>query len=115
MINLMAFNSFFKQFKSHEMLKDIYVSFCLGIQLYAGLTLSEKYTVKFVGVTGPSMVPTLDTSDNLIMLDCFTTKFIRNPKKGEIVMCQNQHKLGNTIIKRVLYTEGETAEFFSVS
>ena len=61
------------------------------------------------------MVPTLDMSDNLIMLDCFTTKFIRHPRKGEVVMCQNQHKIGSTIIKRVLFTEGETAEFFSVA
>ena len=82
-------------------------------QLYCGLMLSEKFAVRFVGVSGPSMMPTLDSRDNLIMLDCFTTRFLRSPAKGEVIMAMNPCKPGFTIIKRVLYSEGEMAKFYS--
>ena len=81
--------------------------------LYTGLMLSEKYSCRFVGVTGPSMIPTLDPRDNLVMLDCFTIAFLRSPRKGEVIMAQNPFKPGFTVIKRVLYTEGELAKFYS--
>ena len=92
---------------------DIYIAICMTAQLYAGLMLSERYSVRFIGVTGPSMVPTLDFRDNLVMLDCFTVQFLRNPLKGEVIMAHNPFKPGYTVIKRVLYTEGENARFFS--
>lgn len=57
------------------------------------------------------MLPTIDTRDNLIVLDCFTTRFIRNPRKNEIVLAENPFKPGHTIVKRVLYLEGEYADF----
>ena len=57
------------------------------------------------------MLPTIDERDNLILLDCFTTRFIRQPRKGEIVLAENPFKPGHTIVKRVLYLEGEYAEF----
>ena len=110
----MAFNKFHAYFsRGSQFSSDFYVSLCLAVQLYAGLMLSEKYSVRFVGVTGPSMVPTLEHRDNLVMLDCFTVRFIRYPKKGEVVMCHNPYKPGHTIIKRVINTEGELAELYS--
>ena len=75
--------------------------------------LSEKFSIRFQGVTGPSMMPTLDARDNLIMLDCFTTRFLRSPAKGEVIMALNPYKPGYTVIKRVLFTEGEQARFYS--
>ena len=59
------------------------------------------------------MCPTLDHRDNLVMLDCFTTQFVREPVKGEVIMAKNPYKPGNTIIKRVINTEGELADVFS--
>merc|ERR1712086_395523 len=75
--------------------------------------IADKYTYKIIGTQGPSMQPTLDDTNTLVVLDCFTTKFIRNPKVGEIVMAQNAFKPGALVVKRVLYTEGQTAEFYS--
>ena len=91
----------------------MYIAICMTASLYTALTLSEKYTVRFIGVTGPSMLPTLDSKDNLIMLDCFTVQFIRDPVKGEVIMANNPFKPGYTVIKRVLYKEGELARFLS--
>ena len=66
-----------------------------------------------MGVTGPSMCPTLDDNDNLVMVDCFTTSMLRYPRKGEVVMASNPYKPCYTVIKRVLYTEGEMANVYS--
>ena len=58
------------------------------------------------------MLPTIDSSDNLIVLDCFTTRFLRKPRKGEIILAENPFKPGHTIVKRVLNVEGEYADFY---
>jgi hypothetical protein len=47
-----------------------------------------------------------------LLLDSFTTKFIRNPKRNEVVLAENPFKPGYTIVKRVLYLENEVAEFY---
>lgn len=78
----------------------------------AAFMLSEHYICKIVGVKGPSMLPTIDSSDNLILLDCFTTRFLRKPRKGDIILAENPFKPGHTIVKRVLNVEGEYADFF---
>ena len=77
------------------------------------MMLSDRYTVRFVGVQGPSMLPVIDERDNLVMLDCFTTRFLRQPRKNEVIMAENPFKPGYTIVKRVLFLEGELAEFWS--
>ena len=59
------------------------------------------------------MLPAIDERDNLVMLDCFTTRFLRKPMKNEVIMAENPFKPGYTIVKRVLYLEGEMAEFWS--
>ena len=59
------------------------------------------------------MLPTLDDRNNLILLDCFTTSFIREPMVGEVVMVRNPYKQGHTLVKRVINKEGETAKFWS--
>ena len=70
--------NFWNRFASTRKLgRDFYVSLCITMQLYAGMMLSDKYTVRVVGVQGPSMLPAIDERDNLVMLDCFTTRFLR--------------------------------------
>ena len=93
--------------------REVYIALCMTAHLYSALMLSEKYTWRVIGVTGPSMMPTLDPRDNLVLLDCFTLAFLRGPRKGEVIMAQNPFKPGYTVIKRVLYTEGELAKFYS--
>ena len=93
--------------------KDLYVSFCLMMQMYAGMMLSDKYGLTCVCVQGPSMIPAIDMRDNLVLLDHFTTKFIRHPRRGEVILAENPFKPGFNIVKRVLCVEGEFAEFYS--
>ena len=77
--------------------------------------IADKYTFKVVATQGPSMAPIFDSRNTLVLLDCFTTRFIRRyqPHIGEIVVMQNPFKPGCTIVKRVIALEGEYAEFFS--
>ena len=57
------------------------------------------------------MLPTLDSSNNLLFIDNFTLRFVRKPKRGEVIVAQNPNKAKTTLVKRVKYLEGETAEF----
>ena len=59
------------------------------------------------------MLPVFEVNDNLLMVDCFTTRFIRNPRIGEIVITDNPFKPGATLVKRVIKCEGEMVEFYS--
>ena len=59
------------------------------------------------------MLPTFDQRDNLLLVDSFTSKFIRSPRKGEIVITENPFKPGATFVKRVAFTENEMATFYS--
>ena len=77
------------------------------------MMLADKYLFKVIGCQGPSMLPVFDLSDNLLFVDCFTTRFIRYPRKGEIVITDNPFKPGATLVKRVINVEGEMAEFYS--
>ncbi len=90
--------------------RDSYTFICIYLQLLGLYTLSEYYLCKIVGVNGPSMLPTIDTRDNLVLVDSFTTRFLRQPRKGEIILAENPFKPGHTIVKRVLYIAGERAE-----
>ena len=84
----MSFHSRFRAFlaKNRSEAREVFIAVCMTANLYSALMLSEKYTLRFIGVTGPSMVPTLDSRDNLIMVDCFTLNFLRGPHKGEVVL-----------------------------
>ena len=86
---------------------------CLFTQLYCALCLADKFTYRIVGVQGPSMMPVLEARDDLVLIDCFTHRFVRTPRKGEVVMAKNPYKPGHTVIKRVINTEGEIAKFWS--
>ena len=85
----------------------------LVFNVYAGMMLVDKYGFKVIGSHGPSMLPTFDALDNLVLVDTFTTRFIRRPRKGEIVITENPFKPGATLIKRIIHQENEMAEFFS--
>ena len=59
------------------------------------------------------MMPAIDERDNIVLLDHFTTRLIRHPRRNEVIMAENPFKPGYNIVKRVLYLEGEIAEFYS--
>ena len=57
------------------------------------------------------MLPTINSS-NILFLDSFTTTFVWNPKRNEIISAKNPFKKDYNVVKRVLYLEGEIAEFW---
>ena len=59
------------------------------------------------------MLPPFDTNNNLLIVDQFTSKFIRKPSVGEIVILSNPFKPSATLVKRITASEGEMAEFWS--
>ena len=77
------------------------------------MMLADKYLFRVIGTSGPSMLPTFDTNNNLLIVDQFTPKFIRKPKVGEIVILSNPFKPSATLVKRITASEGKMAEFWS--
>ncbi|TNV75330.1 hypothetical protein FGO68_gene11137 [Halteria grandinella] len=90
--------------------RDTYIALCLTGQLLTLAYLFDRYLFRLVGVKGPSMLPTIGERNNLLLLDCFTYAFLRSPQKNDIVVAENPFKPGHTLVKRVLYVEGEMAE-----
>lgn len=88
---------------------------CISGNTVAGYCLFHHFIGRTILVSGPSMLPTLDEQNNLLGIDCFTHRFIRNPKKGEVIIAWNPFKPNLTVIKRVKYTEGEMAEFMDLT
>ena len=79
--------------------------------VYASVSLIDRFGFKVYPISGPSMMPTFNVKDDLVLLDCFTHRFLRDPKKGEMVICNNPHKENATLVKRVKFVEGETAVY----
>jgi len=64
--------------------------------------------LRMVIVSGPSMLPTLQDGDRLILLNNI---FYGKPKYGDIVVAsKDSFKDGEPIIKRVIATEGQTVD-----
>ena len=112
--------SWFSKFFSAQAktnMTNTYVSASLIFQLWAAMLLTDKFAFRIIGTTGPSMLPTLDTKNNLVLVDAFTKKFIRKNgevHKGEIIVASNPYKEGATLVKRVKYVAGEMATFYSI-
>ncbi len=65
-----------------------------------------------MGVKGQSMLPTFAESNDLLLLDSFSIRVLgKKPEKGQVILASNPFKGGFRVRKRVMYTEGEIAEF----
>lgn len=89
--------------------KDL-LSTLLSLAVMVGICL---LILNFVGsrvsVEGTSMYPTLDDKDQLVE-DIFTYKFVRDPKRFEIVIFKLKNDPGTHYIKRVIGLPGETVQ-----
>ena len=99
-------------FKNITNLKKFYYFHLLQLNTLFGFILLDKYGFKTTGCYGPSMLPTIDRKDNIVLIDCFTHRFLRNPKKGEIICCENPTDKESTLVKRIINTENEYAKFY---
>ena len=60
------------------------------------------------------MLPNIDERGNIVLVDTFTTKFVRKPKVDEIIHADNPFKPADSIVKRVIAVEGEYVDFLDV-
>ena len=71
------------------------------------MVLIFAFLARTTGVVGSSMIPTLEEKDRLVISRLFYT-----PKKGDIVVISKRSELfPDSIIKRVIATEGQTIRF----
>ncbi len=93
-------------------IKDL-LSTLLSLVIMAGLALAFlNYVGSRVSVEGTSMYATLDDRDQLIE-DMFTYRFLREPKRFEIVIFKLKNDPDTHYIKRVIGLPGETVQIIN--
>ena len=60
---------------------------------------------RIVNVSGPSMLPTLQSNDRVLL-----TSYFYQPKQGDVVVITHTAKLQEPIIKRVIALENQTVD-----
>ena len=90
-------------------IKDL-LSTLLSLVIMVGCVLAIlNFVGSRVSVEGTSMYPTLKDKDQLVE-DIFTYKFVRDPKRFEIVIFKLKNDPGTHYIKRVIGLPGETVQ-----
>ena len=87
MKRLLKYWGFQNKIEFKETCKFYMVHGCLVFNVISGCMIMDKYLFGVILTSGPSMLPTLNIRNDLVFVDLFTTKFVRDPKKGEIVIC----------------------------
>lgn len=89
-------------------LRDIYALLHDLVYILAGITLFFVFIIRLVGVSGPSMMPTLQNGDYVALLSNF---LMGDLKQGDIIVARKQSfENGEPIVKRVIATEGQTVD-----
>ena len=95
--------------KKKPFIKDL-LSTLLSLVIMVGCVLAIlNFVGSRVSVEGTSMYPTLKDKDQLVE-DIFTYKFVRDPKRFEIVIFKLKNDPGTHYIKRVIGLPGETVQ-----
>ena len=85
---------------------DVYALLHDLVYILAGITLFFVFVIRLVGVSGPSMMPTLQNGDYVALLSNF---LMGDLKQGDIIVARKQSfENGEPIVKRVIATEGQT-------
>ena len=71
------------------------------------ITLVFTFAVRMMGVSGPSMIPTLQDGDRLIVINAALCGTYR---VGDIVIARKESFDEKPIVKRVIATEGQTVD-----
>ena len=77
------------------------------VYILVGVTLLFTFAVRMVGVSGPSMTPTLLDGDYVLMQSNFN---YRTVKTGDVVVMQVERYDSQPIVKRVIATGGQTVD-----
>lgn len=71
------------------------------------ITLCFTFVVRMMGVSGPSMIPTLQNGDRLIVVN---STICGDYEVGDIVIARKMSFSNEPIVKRVIATEGQTVD-----
>lgn len=71
------------------------------------ITLTFTFAVRMMGVSGPSMIPTLQNGDRLIVVN---STICGDYEVGDIVIARKMSFSDEPIVKRVIVTEGQTVD-----
>lgn len=71
------------------------------------VVLVFTFIIRMMGVQGPSMIPTLQNGDRLLVLDA---PLVRSYSYGDIVIARKQSFSRDPIVKRVIAVEGQTVD-----
>jgi len=72
----------------------------------AFLHVFHEYIMEVSMCSGPSMLPTLNSSGDVVVMQRFSHR-LGNVKKGDVVICKSPTNASQTVCKRVAAVEGE--------
>ena len=71
------------------------------------IVLVFTFLARMMGVQGPSMIPTLQNGDRLLVLN---STIVREYRRGDIVIARKQSFSDDPIVKRVIAVGGQTVD-----
>ena len=94
--------------KKNGPMRDVYALLHDLVYILAAITLFFVFVIRLVGVSGPSMMQTLQNGDYVALLSNF---LMGNLEQGDIIVARKQSfENGEPIVKRVIATEGQTID-----
>lgn len=98
-----------KLIRQPGILRDILVSALQVVLMSAFVILFLNFVGQRVEVEGSSMKSTLLHKDHLIV-DCFTYRFVHDPRREDIVVFRLKSDPGTYYVKRIIGLPGETVQ-----
>ena len=87
--------------------RDVYETISSLVSALLVVTLVFTFVVRLMGVSGPSMIPTLQDGDRLLVVNSL---FCGEYEVGDIVIARKESFDAQPIVKRVIATEGQTVD-----
>ena len=87
--------------------RDVYETVSSLVSALLAVTLVFTFALRMMGVSGPSMIPTLQDGDRLLIVNSL---LCGDYQTGDIVIARKESFDENPIVKRVIATEGQTVD-----
>ena len=87
--------------------RDVYETISSLVSALLVVTLVFTFVVRLMGVSGPSMIPTLQDGDRLLVVNSL---LCGEYEAGDIVIVRKESFDAQPIVKRVIATEGQEVE-----
>ena len=88
--------------------RDVYETVSSLVSALLVVVLVFTFLVRLMGVSGPSMIPTLQDGDYVALL---SNLFMGDLEQGDVIVARKESfENGEPIVKRVIATEGQTVD-----